>query len=266
MKKRLTVSVVIPAYNEAERITACLDALAAQTIPPDEVIVVDNNSTDRTAEIAIGYKFVKVITEKIQGRVFARDAGFSAARGDIIARADADSVVPANWVEHIQDFFFHDEQRAFTGSAAFSNVRFARAVTWLYNLMAFDFNRLLIGHPTLWGSNMALTKKQWADVKNHICQRNDIHEDLDLSIHLYQRGVPIVYDYALPVGAHLRRVHSNRHELWDYLNWWPRTLRVHGKKTWPLCWLFGVLMLYGLAMFLAAADFIARLFGLKPSD
>ncbi|HEX7964030.1 MAG TPA: glycosyltransferase family A protein, partial [Candidatus Saccharimonadales bacterium] len=96
--KRQSVSIVIPAYNEERHLAACLEAIRAQSEPPLEVVVVDNNSTDRTAEIARRYPFVRVVHEERQGIVFARGAGFDAARGDIIARIDADIVLPAGWI------------------------------------------------------------------------------------------------------------------------------------------------------------------------
>lgn len=48
----LTLTLVIPVFNEEHQIKGCLDAVASQTVMPDEVIVVDNNCTDRTIEIA----------------------------------------------------------------------------------------------------------------------------------------------------------------------------------------------------------------------
>ena len=56
-KNKLTLSIVIPVFNEQRYIKACLDSIAAQTVKPDEVIVVDNNSTDKTVQIAKKYKF-----------------------------------------------------------------------------------------------------------------------------------------------------------------------------------------------------------------
>ncbi|HUC88189.1 MAG TPA: glycosyltransferase family 2 protein [Candidatus Binatia bacterium] len=264
--QRLSVSLVIPAYNEERHLRVCLDSVQKQIYQPDEVLVVDNNSTDKTAEVAKTYSFVHLINESRQGRVFARNAGFEAAKGELIVRVDADTQMPADWLEHIVKFYSQaDHQKlAFTGDAAFDNVRLPRAVAWLYHFMAFDLNRLFIGHPTLWGSNMALTRKQWQAFKDHVCLRNDIHEDLDLSIHLHDAGVNIFYDRHCRVRANLRRVYSNRHELWDYLNWWPRTLKIHHEKTWPICWLSGVLLLYSLSMVLVMTDHTARLLGRRP--
>src|SRR6185437_1716246 len=62
-EKPLTLSLVIPAYNEERYIKHCLDAIASQTVTPMEVFVVDNNSTDSTAAIAKNYEFVQVLSE-----------------------------------------------------------------------------------------------------------------------------------------------------------------------------------------------------------
>jgi len=95
------VSVVVPAYNEEYVLANCLAALQAQDYPgPYEVIVVNNASTDRTAEIArnIG---VTVVDEPVKGYVYALRAGFSAARGEVIACTDADTLVPPGWLSSL---------------------------------------------------------------------------------------------------------------------------------------------------------------------
>src|SRR5579885_2998873 len=101
MKQALTLSIVIPVYNEEHHIKACLDAIATQTVKPDEVIVVDNNCTDNTVKIAKTYSFVKVVPEPVQGRTAARNCGFNTATCDIIGRIDADSILLPNWVERV---------------------------------------------------------------------------------------------------------------------------------------------------------------------
>jgi glycosyltransferase involved in cell wall biosynthesis len=260
----MTLSIVIPVYNEAERLPACLEAIAAQTVRPDEVIVVDNNSTDGSAKLAAGYPFVKVVNEPLQGIVHARSRGFNTARGDIIGRIDADSVLPEHWVEHVKRFYSQADRSdsAFTGAASFNNVSVPRAVGWLYNLLAFDFNRWLIGHPTLWGSNMALTRRQWRAVRTHVCNRTRLHEDLDLAIHLHRAGYRIYYDRRFYVPARLGRIDTTRQELWDYLQWWPNTLRRHHKPLWWLAWLFGALLLYALTPLLSIGQSLRRLPGM----
>src|SRR5689334_10679087 len=106
MKKySMKTSIVIPVYNEAAQLGACLRAIAQQTVKPLEVIVVDNNSTDGTRAVAEAYDFVTVLEEPRQGVVHARSRGFDAARGDIIARIDADSILPADWLANVETVF-----------------------------------------------------------------------------------------------------------------------------------------------------------------
>jgi cellulose synthase/poly-beta-1,6-N-acetylglucosamine synthase-like glycosyltransferase len=137
-------------------------------------------------------------------------------------------------------------------------------VSWAYALLAFRLNMLLIGHTTLWGSNMAITQVQWRAVRTNVHLRNDIHEDLDLTMHLHDAGYHITYDRGITTDAHMRRVRTDRDQLWEYLQWWPRTLRLHHKWTWPVCWFFGAFMLYIATYILVVAEWLARRAGKQP--
>lgn len=102
------VSVVIPAYNEEKYLPACLRAVGQQEdAPPYEIIVVDNASTDGTACIA-GQFGVRVATEPHKGGARARQAGFEAACGEIIASTDADTCVTPDWLARIAAHFRDD--------------------------------------------------------------------------------------------------------------------------------------------------------------
>src|SRR6266446_10756886 len=100
--KSLTLTIVIPVFNEQDHLAACLRAIGVQTIRPDEVIVVDNNSTDDSAEIAQQFPFVRLVREKQQGVLFAKNKGFKSAKSDIIGRIDADTILPQRWVQHVK--------------------------------------------------------------------------------------------------------------------------------------------------------------------
>ena len=262
----MRISIIIPAYNEERYLGRCLDSIAAQLERPYEVFVIDNGSTDKTVKIARSYPFVTLLSEPKKGRVFARNTGFMAATGELLARIDADAILPNDWTQQIAAYYASSAalQTAWTGGPHFYNVRFPRTVSRIYSMLVFGANRLWAGHPTLWGSNMVVPKKMWLAVAASVCHRNDIHEDLDLTIHLHRAGYPIVYRKQPVVQVQLRRVRSNRHELWEYLQWWPRTLRIHGLKTWPLCWLFGDVLIYWITPVFSLTERIARLFVRKP--
>ena len=97
---RTDVSVVIPALNAASTIEACLAALAAQTVTPGEVIVVDDGSTDSTPEIARRMG-AEVITQDRGGAGAARNRGAKAARGKLLLFTDADCAPVGDWVERL---------------------------------------------------------------------------------------------------------------------------------------------------------------------
>lgn len=262
MIEPLTLSIVIPVYNEEHYLKACLDAIAAQTTAPDEVIVVDNNSTDSSRTIAQSYPFVRVVAEGKQGIVYARDTGFAAVNSAIIGRIDADTILPPGWVEKVKRFY-HDErnaQSALTGGAYFYNLRWPLTVGLTQHIVAFSVNRLVMGHHMIWGTNMAIPKKLWQAVEPLTCHRQDIHEDIDLAIHLYRAHYKIAYRPSLRVGAEMRRVHSNRKALWPNLMLWPRTLRVHGYKMWLFAWLSTV-TLYCLVPLALVAERLAGFLG-----
>jgi glycosyltransferase involved in cell wall biosynthesis len=71
----LTISTIVCAYNEADYIGPCLQSLRHQTRPPDEILVVNNASTDETVAIATSVAGVRVIDEPRKGLVGAREAG-----------------------------------------------------------------------------------------------------------------------------------------------------------------------------------------------
>ena len=236
MKKR--ISIIIPAYNEARTLPACLEAIAAQTVMPDEVIVVDNNSTDKTAQAARKYSFVKVIHERRQGIVFARNAGFKAASGELLARIDADTHIPSDWIQHIQEFY---EEKAhaktiLTGGCYFYNLRSGHLTGRTYDFIVHRLNRVLLGYYFPWGSNCVIPVEAWQAVKNSVCMRTDIHEDLDLGICLTRAGYRTVYISHFRVATQAKRILHNHQDLWPYLTWWPETFRVNRLWTWPLVW------------------------------
>lgn len=115
MKK---ISVIIPAYNEERYIQKTLAALRAQTFPREciEIIVVNNASTDRTAQFARSGGADRVIDEPQKGTNCARQAGLACAEGDIIAFLDADCVPPPWWLEQIYEKL-HENKESFVALA-----------------------------------------------------------------------------------------------------------------------------------------------------
>lgn len=106
----MRLSFVVPAYNEEAYLPACLESILSQIgeikNQPDpattcEIIVVNNASTDRTREVALRYPGVTVVDEPRKGLTFARQAGFAASTGELIANVDSDSRLTPGWVAKV---------------------------------------------------------------------------------------------------------------------------------------------------------------------
>jgi glycosyltransferase involved in cell wall biosynthesis len=196
----LKLSLIIPVYNEERHISACLDAVALQTVMPTEVIVVDNNCTDRTVEIASGYKFVRVIYEPRQGRGNARSAGFNAAKGDIIGRIDADSRIHPDWTAKVINRFDEDSDLAgLTGMSYTPFLPFVISIkTTLFSRAYYWFAHAAFDTVTMWGANMALRRLEWQKIrKDVILDDSVVHEDQDMSLWIAADGGKIVQDNSL---------------------------------------------------------------------
>jgi glycosyltransferase involved in cell wall biosynthesis len=101
----MKISAIVCAYNEAVFLPACLHSLFSQSRPPDEVIVVNNASSDNTGAVAAAIPGVRVVDEPAKGLVVAREAGRRTASGDLLAYLDADCRAPFQWLERIERRF-----------------------------------------------------------------------------------------------------------------------------------------------------------------
>ena len=107
----MKLTFVVPAYNEEKYIGNCLKSILREIEGKGydvEIIVVNNASTDGTREIALSFETVRVVDEPNKGLSKARAAGFLASSGDLIANVDADTLLPAEWVEKVFYEFKND--------------------------------------------------------------------------------------------------------------------------------------------------------------
>lgn len=227
------VSVVIPVKDDAEHLARCLRALAAQTVAPVEVLVVDDSSVDDSARVAASFG-ARVLTHSGAGIPASSACGYDAACAEVIARLDADSIPPSDWIERVLGRFEDETVDAVTGPGRF--VGFGPAAQLLARVGYMDAYFVLMGlalaHWPLFGSDFAMRREAWLAVADRVHREDGrVHDDVDLSVHLGMRH-RIVLDRSLALGVSGRPFADpigmlRRFDRAFY------TLHRHGTAAWP---------------------------------
>ncbi len=160
MDKDPKISLIIPAYNEEKCIGDCLShAIKNSNGRFFEIIVVDNVSNDKTAEIARSFPGVKVVREDNKGLTYARQRGFLEAKGDILSYVDADTQMPKDHYDNIiREFGKNPNLVCYSGPHEYYDIpkfqQFLTKVFW--KIIAYP-SYLIVGYMTI-GVNFAIRR------------------------------------------------------------------------------------------------------------
>lgn len=244
MERPLKISVIIPVFNEEHHIGACLDALMAQTVPADEIIVVDNNSADDSVAITTQYSGVKIVSEEQQGLYYARQTGMRVAQGDILCRIDADTQLSPGWVAAVRQVFADDAVQAASGPVGYYDFYLPRMWLWLNNF--FGRGAILMNYKFLFGCNMAIRRNAWQVVERELCNKPFLLEDIDVTLHLRDHGIDPVYSKHVYGFVSCRRALDSLPQFWDYMSKHARTMRYHGRPVFAAYYAECVYMIFYL--------------------
>ncbi len=231
MTQSPTISVIIPVYNDAEQASVCLQALSRQTVLPDEVIIVDNNSTDDIDSVVASYPGTILLHESVQGIVHARSSGFDRATCDILARLDADSIPSPFWVEEVKRGFKLSAVEAMSGPLYFHDVV---PVLQPLSRLGYSFVHRGVRRQFLAGANMALRLETWWRIREGLCEEAELHEDIDLALHLHSGGFQIGHNPKMIAGTSARRMDDVPRDYMHYIQRWAATYRWHQRPLTPI--------------------------------
>jgi glycosyltransferase involved in cell wall biosynthesis len=238
-----TVSLVIPAFNEASTIERCLLAAVGQTRAPWEIVVVDNRSTDATAEIVgrVAAEHPEVLIRLVrqwdtQGLVPTRNMGFAVATGEVLGRIDADTVIDPRWVERVSDSMRDAAVGAVTGPVVYYDLPVLGTTQVSDDLVRRALRGLGRRYPFLYGSNMAIRAAAWRAIEHTTCPDHDdlLHEDIDLAVHLRQAHIRTAYVPRMRASVSARRLGSSPSSFRAYTTRFEATYDVHEIRHWSL--------------------------------
>jgi glycosyltransferase involved in cell wall biosynthesis len=203
MAMAIRYSVVIPCHNEASYISDAITSLQNQDFPgPYEILVVDNNCTDNTAQIADDLG-VRVVTESAPGVCNARQAGTIASTGEIVVSVDADTTYAKDWLSKIDRGFREDDDVvAVVGPCRYKDGPrwgrvFARSLFGTVHQIYRATGRTYYVSAT----NIAFRRDRWTGYDTHLTQGGD---ELDLLRRMRHEG-RVIYDHSNPTFTSGRR-------------------------------------------------------------
>lgn len=230
------ISIIIPAYNSEDTIRQTLEAVIKQDLSCEsEIIVVDDGSTDDTAEIvqALGEGGrIKYIHQENSGPAAARNRGVQEARGNIVFFTDADCIPHLDWIQKMMPHFFasnRDETAVVAGSYGIANPGnlLARCI---HKEILFRHHHLMPDFPKVFGSfNFGARKKIFNKVGGFNADyRHASGEDNDLSYKILAAGYKIYFEKdALVDHYHPERLFQYLREQYRHGFWRVKMYRCH---------------------------------------
>lgn len=210
----MKISFVIPAYNEEKYIGQCLHFVLAAIENKSydtEIIVVNNASIDKTKELAASFANVKVIDEPIKGLSRARQAGFSASTGDLIANIDADTKLTTQWIETVvKEFSKNPNLVALSGPFIYYDVPLAvkilMRIFYYIGYVSYLVNRYILRVSSmLQGGNYVVKRSALEQINGYDTRFDFWGEDTDVARRLNAVG-EVKFTFDLPMYTSGRRV------------------------------------------------------------
>lgn len=210
----MKLAFVIPAYNEEALIGKCVESVLAEVKRSGrdcDVVVVNNNSTDRTREIASSYEGARVVDEPQKGLVSARDGGFRATTAELVANIDGDTIVPPGWLDTVFDEFEKDPGLVcLSGPYFYYDLSFAQrcVVGTFYGLttLIYWINRyvLRVGS-VVQGGNFVFKRDAWIKAGGFNREIKFYGEDTDVAVRLAKVG-KVKFTHRLKMNTSGRRL------------------------------------------------------------
>lgn len=217
--ERPMVSLVIPCLNDALLLKRCLASFQGQVIPPDEIIVVDNGSTDDSAQVARDSGAL-VVTEPRRGITWATQTGFNAAGGDILLRVDADTEASPDFIARLHQAWKAAESSpgrkvvGVTGSARFEFPGTLGKIASALYLGAYRSSvGSALGHHPFFGTNYSIRADWWREIRTEVDFSDTyVHEDMHLSFAV-REDETVWYQSDLLLSMDNRALHGIRQVL-----------------------------------------------------
>jgi cellulose synthase/poly-beta-1,6-N-acetylglucosamine synthase-like glycosyltransferase len=221
------ITAYIPAYNVGEFLGRCICSLLAQTLPPDEILVIDDGSRDNSANIAAAFRGITLIRHhRNRGLAAVRNTAIHAARNELVASIDADCIAHPSWLAELAKNMT-DPKLAGVGGKLTEGVQDTLADRWRAIHLPQEWGNCPLRNPRfLYGCNNLFRKSAVLELGGYDERMWTNGEDTDLSARLREKGWDLLYD-PFARATHLRH-DTTRSILSTYWRWWRFGVNAYG--------------------------------------
>jgi len=258
-------SILVPAYNEEQSISSCLNSLISVVYDDKEIIVIDDASTDRTIQAIekfLDKGVILVMREKNGGRAAALNSGLQRATGEVIITTDADTVTPSDWLQRFKSCFEQQDVVAVGGAyqACNKDKPLINATSILDQILNGVFKKSLVPNK-LSGVNSAILRKVLLDLGG-FNENSWWSEDSELGWKLKKIG-RVIYDSGNVVNTQYPETWQ---DIWKRKFYWGYAMGLKFREQMPFnikLWLRPMIF---LVLFISLLTFLATIpFGMNLS-
>lgn len=214
------VSLYIPCYNAENSIEECLDSVINQSYAIDEIIIIDDGSTDKTIKIANTYPVRIICHKENRGLAACRNTALKEAKNDFVASLDADCLASPQWLRLLMQCFISDDI-AGVGGMLIERYNLTAADKWRSTHMPQHWGAEFIENPPfLYGSNNVFRKEAIEKVGFYSEKCRNNYEDVEISTRLYNCGFKFIYNPKAS-AEHLKidTISSTLSSYWSWLHY-----------------------------------------------
>jgi len=191
--KKMRISVAIPCYNGATYIGQSIESILTQSSPPDQILVINDGSTDESQAIIERYPVTLLTHKQNQGLAAARNTAIKAAVGDILVFVDVDAFPARDFLEVLSAYYTDDPYLAGVGGQGIeSNIR-SRADRWRRAHASQGHGRRSRYVPFLYGLCMSFRVSALREIGGFDVTFRTNAEDMDIGYRLNAAGYRLLY-------------------------------------------------------------------------
>lgn len=227
-----TLTVIVPAHNEEDSLPATLRSIAAQSMPPEEIIIVDDGSTDRTGEVAAAFGVTVLRPPRNLGsKAKAQNYALPHCDTDLVLAVDADTVLAPDYIERVKPAFDDPDVGVAAGNVQtrFARTPWERGRSTEY-LFGFHWHRpiqQLANSPMVCSGCCSVFRRELLAASGGFPERT-IVEDMDFTWSRQLEGRRAVYvSDAMAWAADPESLTYLRKQVWRWMAGFMQNVRLH---------------------------------------